>query len=76
MNERPKRGRSIVAPVALALLIALTPWAANADAIDGDWCREGRHLSIDGPNITTPGGNAIQGDYDRHGFRYTAPAGE
>ncbi len=51
------------------------PSVANADAIDGDWCNQpGRHLNIDGPNIKTPEGAYITGDYDRHGFSYKSTA--
>jgi hypothetical protein len=62
----------------LAALFCLAAIPAFADAIDGDWCSTAarRHLSIDGPRIVTPGGRALQGDYSRHGFAYTAPAGE
>ena len=50
---------------------------ARADAIDGDWCHaDGRRLSIRGPDLTTPGGRQIVGDYDRHGFVYVVPPGE
>lgn len=63
------------AAVAFAVL-ALGADRAHADAIDGEWCREGRHLIIDGPNIVTYGGTRMTGDYDRHGFRYTVPATE
>ncbi len=60
--------------LALTLLFA-SP--ARADAIDGHWCAEdGRHLSIDGPKITTPGGKSLRGDYSRHFFRYVIPAAE
>src|SRR3981189_3543710 len=31
---------------------------------------------INGPNIRTPGGNQIVGNYDRHGFNYVVPANE
>lgn len=60
----------------LAGLVAADP--ALADKIDGDWCAPGsaRSIHIDGPAITTPGGHAIQGDYSRHYFVYTIPAGE
>lgn len=55
----------------------LLPGVAQADAIDGRWCfSDGRSLSIDGPDLMTPGGRAIKGLYDRHAFEYTAPAGE
>ena len=50
--------------------------SARADAIDGDWCYLGRHLSINGPDITTPGGTRRKGEYDRHHFAYVVPAGE
>jgi hypothetical protein len=50
---------------------------AHADAIDGDWCRaDGKRMSIAGPAIVTPGGQRIQGDYDRHFFSYVIPPGE
>jgi hypothetical protein len=49
---------------------------ARADAIDGEWCLGSSHFSIEGPNITTPGGNRIQGNYSRHGFDYVVPANE
>ena len=47
-----------------------------ATCIDGEWCREGRHFVIEGPNIITYGGSRMTGDYNRHGFRYTVPASE
>ena len=60
-----------------ALLAVLASGAAQADAIDGNWCsREGKSMSISGPDIVTPGGTRMKGDYDRHGFRYVVPAAE
>ena len=60
---------------ALALLLVEVP--ARADAIDGDWChKDGRRVSIDGPTIVTAGGKPMEGDYRRHQFYYTIPAGE
>lgn len=50
---------------------------AFADAIDGNWCHsDGRHFTIRGSDIVTPGGKAMQGDYSRHSFSYSAPAPE
>jgi hypothetical protein len=50
---------------------------AFADAIDGNWCHpDGRRFTIRGPAITTPGGNQLQGNYDRHSFSYPIPASE
>lgn len=61
----------------LAALLCAASSAARADAIDGDWCStDGQHMTIRGPDITTPGGAAIKGNYDRHGFDYVVPAGE
>ncbi len=60
--------------VLVCLLVVTTP--AQADRIDGNWCRGIKHLSIDGPEITTPGGTRMTGDYDRHGFSYAVPGGE
>ncbi len=71
--------RTIKATAAVAIAVfafILPPGSGQADAIDGNWCREGRHLAVDGPNLTTPGGNRIKGSYDRHGFEYVVPAGE
>lgn len=64
--------------LALALGLALLATPALADRIDGDWCSDdgARNMHIDGPAITTPGGHAIEGDYSRHAFSYTVPAGE
>jgi|SRR6516164_5248383 hypothetical protein len=66
------------AGICLALsLSALLAAPALADAIDGDWCHaDGRRLSINGPDITTPGGTQLKGDYDRHHFAYVVPASE
>lgn len=69
---RISRGLLMVTGV-LSLALASPAWA---DRIDGEWCREGRHFAIEGPNILTWGGTRMQGDYDRHGFRYTVPASE
>jgi hypothetical protein len=61
---------------AMVLAVAL-PRAGLADAIDGEWCfDDGRHMEIRGPDIVTPTGKAIKGDYSRHGFAYVVPAGE
>ncbi len=51
---------------------------ALADAIDGDWCHQpsGRRISIRGPQIVTPGGKHMEGDYSRHWFNYVVPAPE
>jgi hypothetical protein len=59
-----------------AAAISISASGAHADAIDGEWCLGGNHLAIEGPKIRTPGGNTINGDYSRHGFRYVVPAGE
>jgi hypothetical protein len=64
---------------AVVTLAALTLFgkSALADAIDGDWCHgDGKRLSINGPDIVTPGGVQTKGDYDRHHFSYVVPASE
>jgi hypothetical protein len=51
--------------------------SACADVIDGTWCHaDGRRLSIRGPQIKTPAGTDMRGDYTRHSFVYVVPAGE
>ena len=67
----------LLAAVGGAIFVLAMSSAAQADAIDGDWCREdGRRMSINGPDIVTPGGSRIKGDYDRHAFNYVVPPGE
>jgi hypothetical protein len=69
-----RHGKTVAA--ALALMLIAGP--ALADRIDGDWCfmKDGRRFSISGPEIITPGGKKMQGDYGRHTFSYLAPAPE
>jgi hypothetical protein len=76
MNAMIDRNLRIAAAAAVALgWLAGAP--ARADAIDGDWCRaDGKHMTIRGPDITTPGGTRMRGDYTRHSFAYVVPAGE
>jgi hypothetical protein len=65
--------RKILARLFLASTawLTLSPGPAHADQIDGNCCaRDGSNLTIHGPRIVTPGGNQLQGDYDRHGFAY------
>lgn len=60
-----------------ALGVAVLTGAAFADSIDGNWCHnDGRRFSISGPEIVTPGGKRMEGNYSRHGFSYLAPAPE
>jgi hypothetical protein len=67
--------RTFSLALVLAAVAALVPAdRAWADAIDGDWCfTDGRHFSIRGSQIVTPGGKHMEGDYDRHAFSYTVP---
>lgn len=61
----------------LALAALLAAGSARADSIDGNWCTEtGLRMTIQGPNLLSPGGARLAGDYTRHGFGYVAPAGE
>jgi hypothetical protein len=64
--------------IAAAFGFTLFAAPAFADAIDGDWCHrpDGRRFSIRGPDIVTPGGAHLQGDYGRHSFSYAVPASE
>ena len=59
-----------------ASILTLPSGPALADAIDGDWCHpDGRKLTINGPEIVTPGGTRMKGDYDRHHFNYVDASG-
>jgi hypothetical protein len=68
--------RSATALVFAASALCALSSPGRADAIDGQWCLGASHFSIDGPNILTPGGNRLQGNYSRHGFFYIVPANE
>ena len=60
--------------LAAGALVAAATTPARADAIDGDWCSDdGKRLSIKGPDIVTPAGQQLKGDYDRHHFSYVEP---
>jgi hypothetical protein len=66
------RGVAVLTAVGL-----LTAGAAQADVIDGAWCRApSQRLTIDGPRIVTPAGSATEGNYSRHYFSYVVPSGE
>jgi hypothetical protein len=68
-------GRSVAGLAALTLVAA--SGVARADVIDGAWCHAAtERLTIDGPAIVTPAGNAIRGNYSRHYFSYVVPRGE
>ena len=60
---------------AIGLIFLAGP--AWADSIDGNWCHnDGRRFSIRGPEIVTPGGTRMEGNYGRHEFSYKVPAPE
>ena len=72
----PALYRAIVAAALAALALLASPAVSRADVIDGDWCQPGRHFSIKGPEIVTPAGHRLQGNYSRHYFTYIVPAPE
>jgi hypothetical protein len=67
----------LVKTVIAALAFSANAIPAFADSIDGNWCHnDGRRLTIRGPEIVTPGGKQMEGNYSRHYFNYTVPAPE
>ena len=62
-------------PLAMAWL-ALLATQANAQGIDGEWCRMERSFKIQGPSILTYGGSQVTGENEQNAFRYFAPANE
>ena len=63
--------------VIAALGLSVFAGPACADSIDGNWCHnDGRRFTIRGPEIVTPGGKQMEGNYSRHYFTYTVPAPE
>jgi hypothetical protein len=62
------------------LVISMLTLSANtvlADQIDGNWCsRDGRSISIDGPDVTTSRGIAVKAAYNRHHINFVIPSGE
>ena len=74
-----RRASKTSRPIAYAACLLLAGvCAARADAIDGEWGQDGsaRHFTIKGPDIVTPGGVSLKGNYTRHAFTYTAPSTE
>jgi hypothetical protein len=60
-----------------ALGLGLLAGPAFADAIDGNWCHnDGRRFTIRGPEIVTPAGKRMEGNYSRHWFSYAVPVPE
>lgn len=69
--------KSTISTITVIAGLVATTVPALADRIDGDWCSaDGKHLSIEGPRIVIPSGAEISGQYDRHHFRYSGPAGD
>jgi hypothetical protein len=78
-GETPMRRKvsSLMRAVFAAAALLVFADAARADAIDGDWCHaDGRRFSIRGPQIVTPGGLRMEGNYSRHWFSYKVPTAE
>ncbi len=73
-------GRPFATSLGFIILVGalVTAGGARADVIDGDWCavNDGRHFSIKGPEIVTPAGTKMQGNYTRHSFLYVVPQAE
>lgn len=64
------------ATFALILVIGLCG-PAYGDQIDGRWCSpKGLSIEVDGAKVTTPGGNTVVANYDRHHIDYEIPVGE
>lgn len=69
--------QGFVKKIALSIFLAGLTVPAHADAIDGHWChKDGRRFSIRGPEIITPGGKTMEGNYSRHWFSYVVPMPE
>jgi hypothetical protein len=71
-------GRFVISTLGIAAIgLVFAAGAARADAIDGNWCfTDGKSFSILGPDIVTPAGTRLKGDYRRHAFAYKIPASE
>lgn len=64
-------------PLVAAVIFAATTQPSLADRIDGDWCAPGGgSISVDGPNVVTPGGRKIIANYNRHHVDFEIPKGE
>ncbi len=73
-RERCKAFVMIGRSLAVFAVCLLWTGSACADAIDGNWCRQGESFTIEANAIITPGGRRTVGDYRRHTFSYVVPA--
>lgn len=64
--------------LATGALLALMPTGVWADSVDGIWCsaNSSRSIQISGPNMTTPAGRKVTGQYSRHVAAYLIPEPE
>jgi hypothetical protein len=78
MQAMVPRSLAVLLGFAVLASVLLPAGRAWADVIDGDWCakNDGRHLSIKGPEIVTPAGTRMEGNYTRHSFVYVVPQAE
>ncbi len=65
----------VAAVAACTFIVCASP--THADAIDGTWCSPaGEQVTINGEDVTTPGGNQVKGQYTRHSMAFQIPPGE
>ena len=63
--------------LSLTILFGFFVQPALADQIDGKWCSpEGERIEIAFSDVTTPAGNSVTANYDRHHIDYVIPEGE
>ncbi len=75
--SKPRFSRRTKVALPLLALGLIISGPALADRIDGKWCSpDGKHVEILGPQITTPAGAKMAGQYGRHSFSYTAQSPE
>jgi hypothetical protein len=64
-------------PLTATVILITTAQPSLADRIDGDWCSpRGQSISVNGPNVVTPGGQTVVANYDRHHVDFEIPEGE
>ncbi len=59
------------------ILLSIVAGPAAAKGLDGTWCSpNGQHITVDGLDVITPGGQQTTGAYSKENFHFKLPENE